>query len=158
MSERYVVHNHLYRIDNTHTVRSGAISSARIEGLVYVDKRIKPWDKLPSGWACNNWKYLATHELTEKAAMLRLGFRPDLPRLAQTRIYLLCHSQVAIPAELRAVEADGGNTKEYNHHMDGLLAAIENEPANNPPPDPFLSPAITLDAKQRTFRLYPLGY
>jgi hypothetical protein len=143
---RKVIHNHFYRVDNSFTVREGAISSARVPGLVYVDLHIRQWDVLPSGWRCHNWKYLATHEQSEKEAMLRMGFRPYLPRLTQQHIYLFCHTNIAIPAELAAVVADGGKKSEYNHHMDGLLARIENEAANYPPPDPFIKPEIALEA------------
>lgn len=142
---RQVIHNHFYRINNSHTVREGAISSANIDGLVYVDHHIRQWDTLPSGWRCHNWKYLAKHELVEKAKMLEMGFSKSLPRLTQQRIYSICHTKFATPAEEAEVRRDGGNVKEYTHHMDGLLARIENEAAPNPPPDPFIDPAIALE-------------
>jgi len=117
-----------------------------VAGLVYVDLHIRQYDTLPSGWRCHNWKYLATHELSEKDGMLEMGFKPTLPRLTQQRIYLICHKKFGITAEEAAIRRDGGNIKEYNSHMNGLLSKIENEAANNPPPDPFIEPEIALEA------------
>lgn len=133
-----------YHINNQYTVREGAISSASVAGLVYVDYRISEWSVLPDGWLCHNWKYLAIHELFERAAMLKAGFNRTLPPADQRRIYKRAHESIATPAEKRAVLADGGNWRLYTPHMDGLLSHIEHSSYGRPPPDPFIEAEVAL--------------
>lgn len=128
------------KIDHSHDVASGSVSN-KAGGITYVDRSIRQFSVLPSGWLCNNWKYLSVHEQSERYAMAR-GLSYDD-----------AHSKVAEPAEHRAVEEDGGDWKEYTHHMDGLLAKIEHEKVKNPPPDPHIDPVKAVrDAESREER------
>lgn len=99
----------LGKIDNTHTVITGANSSA--DGTVYIDHRI------PEEFH----KYLAVHERTEADLM------------AKGMAYQAAHLQ-ATAAEHAAVTADGLDWGNYTHRIDGYLDKIEHEKDDNPPP------------------------
>lgn len=133
------------RINALHTVKMAAISSAVVDDLIFVDRRIPQWSVLPNGWRCNNWKYLAVHEYYEKHGMLAAGYKRTLPIDQQVVIYDRLHTKVATPAERAAVEADGGDWREYQAHMNGMLSRIERQLNGNPPPDPFLPTRVALE-------------
>jgi hypothetical protein len=108
-------------IDASHTVRSGAVASARTAGLTYVDYR------MPQKF----WPFLAEHEQVERGKM------------AEGVPYLRAHTQFATPAERAMVEDLGSawsySWERYTREMDGELEHIEHEPGERPPPpDPHV--------------------
>ena len=110
------------RIDHAHDVVSGADSSPTV---VYIDRRIPQYSrrlKTKGGQPANLWKYLSVHETTEAKAM------------AGGMSYDKAHTNIATPAERKAVEADGVSWKEYTDEIDGYLDRIEREKPVNPPP------------------------
>ena len=110
------------RIDHSHDVVSGADST---KNTVFIDRRIPQYSrrlKTKTGQPANLWKYLTIHETTEDRAM-NAGMSYDR-----------AHTNVATPAERKAVEADGVSWKEYSDEIDGYLDRIEREKPTNPPP------------------------
>lgn len=110
------------RIDHSHDVVSGADSD---KTAVYIDRRIPQYSpklKDKNGKPANLWKYLSIHETKEAKAM------------AGGMSYSSAHTNIATPAERKAVLDDGVSWKLYEAEINGYLAKIEHEKAKNPPP------------------------
>lgn len=106
------------KIITDYNVRSGAVASKKLPGVVYIDPR------LPKHF----WPFLVIHELEERQQMVGLGRKYDDAHAIATR------------AERAAVERAGQKWGTYTHAMDGYLAKIENSPVKKPPPDPHIDP------------------
>jgi hypothetical protein len=138
------------KIDNSHTVVSGANSSRDPNGPVYVDPDIpefSPTLKYPNGQPVRLWTYLADHEIAERKEMIRFEaeFKQQHgrdPTDAEWNDHYdnIAHPKVANPAERAALKADGVDIKAYDEEIDGYLSKIEKKPNTNPPPDTITDP------------------
>lgn len=147
------------RFNNSHTVRSLANSNLHDPDEVYIDHRFPRFDPKvtdKTGKPADLWKYIGLHETDEAHALKgavaefhqKHGRAPNKNELGT--IYDTVHSNVATPAEMAALKADGVDEKKYNAAIDGFLNKIEHEPNTNPPPTPHIDPDLAIGHHRST--------
>jgi hypothetical protein len=117
-------------IDATKDVVSGANSSKDPNGPVYIDKRIpqeSPTLKDDQGNPVNLWNSLQLHE------------RVEADQMAAGKSYDEAHKD-ATAAERELARRTGYDWEAYTKEIDGYLAHIEKEKAENPPTNTHIDP------------------
>jgi hypothetical protein len=114
-------------VDNKHDVVTGANSSKKPTGPIFIDRHIPEWSprlRTKDGKRVRLWTYLTVHEDEEQR------------RMARGESYDQAH-EGATTAEKKKAEADGVNWGQYTAELDGYLEHVEHEKASNPPEQPL---------------------
>jgi hypothetical protein len=114
-------------VDNKHDVVTGANSSKKPTGPIFIDRHIPEWSprlRTKAGKRVRLWTYLSAHEDTEQKLMQK------------GETYDQAHEGATL-AEKKKAEADGVDWGAYNKEIDGYLGRVQREKVAHPPDAPL---------------------